>query len=129
MRFFAAIAAFGLVALSSAQTVTDSSSEVAASSTEASAPASTSLTATEKCLAACSATDICCQAACVNVPCPNESQVNATTACAAECPQGDGSPEDTSSYAACQASCVTSLFFSSSVVTGLVGLIIAGFFL
>ncbi|RMZ83972.1 hypothetical protein DV737_g1292, partial [Chaetothyriales sp. CBS 132003] len=119
MRFFTALATFGLVALVSAQTVTDSTS-TPASSTESSATASASLSTEEKCLQACDASDICCQAACVSVPCPSQLQANQTTECAAQCPQGDGSSDETSSYAACQASCISSLFFSSSAATGTV---------
>ncbi|EXJ93549.1 hypothetical protein A1O1_01941, partial [Capronia coronata CBS 617.96] len=34
--------------------------------------------------------DACCQAACVNVPCPSQTQPKATTACVEQCPQGTG---------------------------------------
>ena len=54
----------------------------------------------------------------MNVPCPNDLQANQTTDCAAQCPQGDGSEEDTSSYASCQQSCITSLFFPLSATAG-----------
>merc|ERR1711939_257813 len=62
MRFFTTVATFGLAALALAQ---DSTSESAASSaTSASASSSASLTPEQRCLADCSETDICCQAAC-----------------------------------------------------------------
>ena len=118
MRFFVTIAAFGLVAFASAQSTTEQSSAVIASSTSASAPASTSVAAETKCLNACAASDICCQAKCVGVPCPSQSQANATTECAAQCPQGNGTKDDTSSYAACQSSCISSLFLSTSTGAG-----------
>ncbi|RMZ90830.1 hypothetical protein DV736_g1925, partial [Chaetothyriales sp. CBS 134916] len=118
MHFFTTLATFGLVALVSSQSVTDSSTSTPASNTESSAPASTSLSAEQKCIQACGTSDICCQAACVNVPCPSQLQANQTTECAAQCPQGNGSPDETSSYAACQASCISSLFFPSSGATG-----------
>merc|ERR1711939_1058185 len=93
MRFFTTVATFGLAALALAQ---DSTSESAASSaTSASASSSASLTPEQRCLADCSETDICCQAACVNVPCPNEQAVNETSACA-------------------QASCISASFFPVS---------------
>merc|ERR1712000_200492 len=103
MRFFTTVATFGLAALALAQ---DSTSESAASSAT-----SASLTPEQRCLADCSETDICCQAACVNVPCPNEQAVNETTACAGACTQGNGTEEETAAYASCQASCISASFF------------------
>jgi len=58
--------------------------------------------------------DICCQANCVKVPCPNSSQVNATTECAARCPQGNGTAGDTAQYASCQSSCISSFFLTAN---------------
>lgn len=40
--------------------------------------------------------------------------VNKTTKCAADCEQGDGSPADTEAYARCQASCISSFFFTGT---------------
>lgn len=62
--------------------------------------------------------DICCQAACVGVPCPNDLQANQTTDCAAQCVQGNGTEEETAAYAACQSSCISSLFFPLSATAG-----------
>merc|ERR1711939_883116 len=102
MRFFTTVATFGLAALALAQ---DSTSESAASSaTSASASSSASLTPEQRCLADCSETDICCQAACVNE----------TTACAGACTQGNGTEEETAAYASCQASCISASFFPVS---------------
>jgi hypothetical protein len=56
--------------------------------------------------------DICCQASCVKVPCPNQAQANATTECAAKCPQGNGTAGDTAQYASCQSSCISSYFLT-----------------
>jgi hypothetical protein len=56
--------------------------------------------------------DICCRASCAKVPCPNTSQVNATTECAAQCPQGNGTAGDTAQYASCQSSCISSYFLT-----------------
>src|SRR2546421_2291294 len=56
--------------------------------------------------------DICCRASCAKVPCPNPSQVNATTECAAKCPQGNGTASDTAQYASCQSSCISSFFLT-----------------
>jgi hypothetical protein len=49
---------------------------------------------------------------------PNDLNVNQTTECAAQCVQGNGSEEETSSYAACQQSCISSLFFPLSATAG-----------
>jgi hypothetical protein len=64
------------------------------------------------------ATDICCQAACVKVPCPSELNANETTACAGKCVQGNGTQEETEAYASCQASCISASFFPFSTTAG-----------
>ncbi|KLJ08945.1 hypothetical protein EMPG_15638 [Blastomyces silverae] len=74
-----------------------------------------SLSPTAKCAAAC-ATDVCCQAKCYNVPCPNEDMANKTTQCAMKCPQGSGTPEDTVAYAKCQTDCINDHFFEGAAV-------------
>lgn len=58
--------------------------------------------------------DICCQAACVKVPCPDEAAVNETTSCAGACTQGNGTEEETAAYASCQASCFSSFFLNTA---------------
>jgi len=89
-------------------------------STITSAPASPSTTqsATEICLAKCDPSDVTCQARCVGVARPNESQIVETTECAAKCDQGDGSPEATEKYADCQQACFAKYFPSSQTLTG-----------
>jgi hypothetical protein len=119
MRFFSTIAAFGLVAIASAQSLTESTNSTSAAASSATARASQ--TAQQRCLAACAPADICCQAACVNVPCPSELQANRTTECAAQCVQGNGTEEETSSYASCQSSCISSLFFSTGTAAAATG--------
>lgn len=42
---------------------------------------------------------------------------NETTACAAACPQGDGTADETAAYARCQQACFSSLFFTATAVT------------
>lgn len=102
---------------------------VSAQDTSATAT-STSLSPQATCLAACmkphhiypetrlifagDSSDICCQAACVNVPCPNEADVNATTECAGQCQQGNGTQEETEAYASCQSSCISSNFLTAT---------------
>lgn len=121
MRFFTAIAAFGLVALATAQnaTTTHTSAELssAAATSVASATATASLSPQVRCLQSCGSADVCCQAKCVGVPCPSQSQVNATTECAAACPQGNGTQAETDQYASCQASCISSYFLTNSATT------------
>lgn len=65
-------------------------------------------------LASGAASDVCCKAQCYKVPCPNDAMANDTTACAAACPQGSGTPADTQKYAQCQQSCFSSLFFPAT---------------
>ena len=45
---------------------------------------------------------------------PNAAQANATTECAASCPQGNGTAGETEQYASCQSSCISSLFFATA---------------
>ncbi|KAF1959153.1 hypothetical protein CC80DRAFT_533363 [Byssothecium circinans] len=92
---------------------------LAQSGTITSAPApSASLSPQLTCVATCKAGDVTCQAACLGIARPNESQVNETTECAAKCDQGDGSPEATKKYADCQQSCFFSKFPSSQTAFG-----------
>lgn len=101
---FSIIALTGLAAL------------VAAQDSTASAPTATvSLSPEASCAAKCAGNDICCKAQCYKVPCPDDSMANDTTACAAKCPQGSGTPSDTEAYAKCQQSCFSSLFFPATV--------------
>lgn len=80
--------------------------------TQAATSVSVSLTPLETCVIGCG-TDVNCQAACAGVPSPNESTANQTTECAAACDQGDGSPEATEKYAACQQACIYSIFLTT----------------
>lgn len=68
----------------------------------------------DECASKCNADDTCCIAACYKVPCPNAAMANDTTACAAACPQGSGTPADTAAYAQCQQNCYSSLFFTGT---------------
>ncbi|KIW68154.1 hypothetical protein PV04_04120 [Phialophora macrospora] len=118
MRFFTAVATFGLLAFAAAQnaTLTETSLDIAASTSAASSTASStaSLSPQVRCLQSCGSADVCCQAKCVGVPCPSQSQANATTDCAAQCPQGNGTASETEEYANCQASCISSYFLTAS---------------
>lgn len=48
------------------------------------------------------------------VPSPNEQNVENTTKCVADCPQGDGSPAQTDKYTACLNKCIADNFYVSS---------------
>ncbi|KAG6044195.1 hypothetical protein E4U39_003605 [Claviceps sp. Clav50 group G5] len=98
MRFAVAVVS-GLAAVVSAQT------PVSADPATASAAA---------CLKKCAVGDVNCQSHCITVPSPNEQQVNDTTKCAAACPQGSGSPEETQKYADCVQGCISKHYFDKS---------------
>lgn len=71
----------------------------------------------QECAAKCEVTDVTCKAECFGVARPNESQVVETTQCAAECDQGDGSPEATERYGQCLLDCNAKFFPSSQTLT------------
>ncbi|EHK24761.1 uncharacterized protein TRIVIDRAFT_110725 [Trichoderma virens Gv29-8] len=66
------------------------------------------------CIHACDAGDVNCQAHCIAVPSPDQSQVNATTACVAKCPQGDGTPAQTNTYKLCIDKCIQDHYYVTS---------------
>jgi len=66
------------------------------------------------CLKKCDAGDVDCQAHCISVPSPNQSQANATNECVAKCPQGNGSAAQTNAYKNCIDQCVAQNFFVTS---------------
>ncbi|GAB7333120.1 hypothetical protein MBLNU13_g04791t1 [Cladosporium sp. NU13] len=101
--FIPIVALLGLAAAQS------ESSNSASSTSSAPAPGSTAA-----CLADCAVGDVDCQAVCVNVPAPNESQIDATLQCSRnECTQGDSGPEDTKKYGECLASCAQDFYYTS----------------
>jgi hypothetical protein len=88
----------------------------AASSTNSAADSTSSVAS---CIAACDVGDVNCQAVCVNVPAPNESQILATNECSRDCSQGDSGAEDTKKYGECLASCASQYYYvSGSTPTG-----------
>ncbi|KAI5295233.1 hypothetical protein KEM55_006282 [Ascosphaera atra] len=94
---FSAITFLGLAAIASA----------ASNSTTSAVPTHT-LTATEKCIQKCDG-NLCCQAKCVNVPCPDDSMANSTNTCVAQCPKTDAKE-----YAECSQKCISSYYFSGT---------------
>ncbi|KAL7821720.1 hypothetical protein V8C44DRAFT_315531 [Trichoderma aethiopicum] len=108
MRF--SIVLSGLfAALAAAQT--SSSAAQAPSGTQSLSPAQASQVA---CIKACKAGDVNCQAHCIAVPSPDQSQVNATTQCVAKCPQGNGSAAQTQIYKTCIDKCINDHYFVTS---------------
>jgi len=97
-----------LLGLAAAQGDTTTS---AASSTNSAADSTSSIAS---CIAACEVGDVNCQAVCVNVPAPNESQILATNECSRnECTQGDSGADDTKKYGECLASCASQYYYVS----------------
>ncbi|KAK6958089.1 hypothetical protein Daesc_000882 [Daldinia eschscholtzii] len=66
------------------------------------------------CLNACDASDVNCQAKCIAVPSPDNQNVNQTTECVAECPQGNGTASDNQAYADCVNGCIAQYFYTST---------------
>jgi len=68
--------------------------------------------------------DVNCQAACIAVPAPNETNANNTTACAAACPKSDGSADSNVAWGECVQKCISENYFASTgtpQVTGAAG--------
>ncbi|KAJ9625873.1 hypothetical protein H2203_004637 [Taxawa tesnikishii (nom. ined.)] len=114
MKFSTTFFLAGLLGLSMAAPQASATTDAAVSGTST----STSLSPTQTCLNACNAGDVNCQAACLGNPNPNAAQINATTNCAAQCPQGNGSASDTQQYADCQQNCISSYFLTSTSLAG-----------
>jgi len=124
MKFTTAVVATFLAAAVSAQETTETTvATVASTASTTEAPAATYTPTKEmKCQQEeCDVTDIACIAKCWNVPAPNTAMVIDTTKCAGECPQGNGTKEETDIYAACQQSCISSLFLPTEPTGGAAG--------
>ncbi|KZF25958.1 hypothetical protein L228DRAFT_235085 [Xylona heveae TC161] len=107
MRFFTVIATLSLTVAVSA---------LGNSTSTGQSPSGTTASQ-QACLNKCTPTDLNCQAACVGVPSPNNSQANKNTQCAQNCDQGNGSPEDTKKYGECLSSCASSYYWQDSSAT------------
>ena len=109
MRFTIAVAgAFAAVAV--AQSSSDSSTQ-AASQTYSMSPAQSSTIA---CINACDPGDVKCQSYCIDVPSPNEDQVNQTNECIADCDQGKGTESDIARYTQCRDKCISDHYYVTS---------------
>ncbi|KAL7628156.1 hypothetical protein AAE478_002354 [Parahypoxylon ruwenzoriense] len=97
-------------------TTTEAGSATGAASTTINIdPAQSSAqTAVLECLNACSPDDVNCQAKCIAVPSPDTQNVNATTECVANCPQGNGTAADNLDYANCVNGCIAQYFYTST---------------
>ncbi|KAI0197768.1 hypothetical protein F4808DRAFT_289820 [Astrocystis sublimbata] len=118
MRF--SIFAAGLfAAVASAQTsspVETGSATVTSAATSVSIDPAQSSAASElqMCLAACDPKDVNCRAKCVNVPSPDNTNVNATQACVTDCPKGNGTKADNDKYQDCVADCINKFYFTTT---------------
>ncbi|KAI0379724.1 hypothetical protein F5Y04DRAFT_259008 [Hypomontagnella monticulosa] len=66
------------------------------------------------CINACAPDDVNCQAKCISVPSPDTQNVNQTTQCVAECPQGNGTATDNLNYADCVSKCIGQYYYTTS---------------
>ena len=105
-----------LVSLASANLLAARDSSITTSPSATTTSYSLSPVAT--CLAACSAGDVQCEAACVGSAHPNSLQVNQTDDCVAKCPQGDGSESASEQYSTCVQGCISSYYPSTQTVAG-----------
>jgi len=116
MKFTNAVA---VTILASAVYATPQATPTSASSSPSAAATTDAPTVTytpspqEQCVSSsCQGKDARCTASCWGVPAPNTDMANDTTECAAKCPQGDGSPEQTDKFAACVQGCISASFFA-----------------
>ncbi|KAI0489524.1 hypothetical protein F4859DRAFT_461208 [Xylaria cf. heliscus] len=119
MRFTSFIVA-GLFAVaanaqSSSPAETGTATNTVASSSVSIDPAQSSIASQiEQCLAKCDDTDTKCRANCIAVPSPDTQNVNATTSCVADCPQGNGTAPDNQAYADCVQTCIGQYYYTTT---------------
>ncbi|KAI0421020.1 hypothetical protein EKO27_g10460 [Xylaria grammica] len=114
MRFTSFIVA-GLFAVAASAQSSTSSTTAVASTTVSVDPAQSSLASEiEQCLAQCDDSDTKCRANCIAVPSPDNQNVNATTACVAECPQGNGTAADNQAYSDCVQKCIGDYYYTTT---------------
>ncbi|KAI8956368.1 hypothetical protein F4801DRAFT_13707 [Xylaria longipes] len=118
MRFTSFIVA-GLFAVaasaqSSSPVETGSATTTVASTSVSLDPAQSSASEIQQCLAKCDDSDTKCRANCIAVPSPDNQNVNATTACVADCPQGNGTAADNQAYADCVQKCIGEYYYTST---------------
>ncbi|KAI0542906.1 hypothetical protein GGR58DRAFT_1702 [Xylaria digitata] len=114
MRFTSFIVAGLFAVAASAQSSTTSTTAVA-STTVSIDPAQSSIASEiEQCLAKCDDSDTKCRANCIAVPSPDTQNVNATTACVADCPQGNGTAADNQAYADCVEKCIGDFYYTTT---------------
>ncbi|KAI0872330.1 hypothetical protein GGS24DRAFT_19646 [Hypoxylon argillaceum] len=111
MRFTSFIVAGLFAVAASAQTTTTAEASTSVSTSD---PAQSSASEIEQCLAKCDDSDTRCRANCIAVPSPDTENVNATTACVAACPQGNGTAADNQAYADCVQNCIAEYYYTST---------------
>lgn len=111
MRFTSFIVAGLFAVAASAQSSTTAGASTAASVDPAQSSAASQI---EQCLAACDPSDTKCRANCIAVPSPDNANVNATTACVAACPQGNGTAADNQAYADCVQTCIGQYYYTTT---------------
>ncbi|KAI0109560.1 hypothetical protein GGR51DRAFT_99246 [Nemania sp. FL0031] len=111
MRFTSFIIAGLFAVAASAQTATSTAASTSVSVDPAQSSAASEI---EQCLAKCDDSDTKCRANCIAVPSPDNQNVNATTACVAACPQGNGTAADNQAYADCVDKCIGEYYYTST---------------
>lgn len=106
MKFSAVLFSAALIAGVAAQSTKTTTSEVPVNTNSSYGPE------VDKCLDTCKDTN--CAATCLGNPNPTEEQVIETTKCAAACPQGNGTEEETKAYGDCQRECTVKYFLPNS---------------
>ncbi|KAH8160877.1 hypothetical protein CIB48_g7371 [Xylaria polymorpha] len=118
MRFTSFIVAGLFAVAASAQSSpaeTGSATNVEASTSVSIDPAQSSTASQiEQCLAKCDPSDTKCRANCIAVPSPDTQNVNATTSCVADCPQGNGTAADNQAYSDCVQSCIGQYYYTTT---------------
>lgn len=70
------------------------------------------------CISTCTAGDVNCISKCLDVPHPNEQQVNDTTSCVAACPVGQGTEADITRNVECRNGCIGQFFLQPTGAAG-----------
>jgi hypothetical protein len=112
MRFTSFIVAGIFAVAASAQSSTAAAGSTSVASSD---PAQSSVASEiEQCLAKCDAVDTRCRANCIAVPSPDDQNVNETTKCVADCPQGNGTAADNQAYSDCVATCIGQYYYTTT---------------
>ncbi|KAI0966934.1 hypothetical protein F4678DRAFT_262691 [Xylaria arbuscula] len=111
MRFTSFVVAGLFAVAASAQTSTTTADSTSVSDDPAQSSAASQV---EQCLASCDDSDTKCRANCIAVPSPDTQNVNATTACVAACPQGNGTAAENQAYSDCVQQCIGEYYYTTT---------------